>query len=108
MPPPSGCTVTVPKGYLDVAKGIACHRDEAKWALLYRVLFRIVNGERHLLEIESDPDVSRLSAMQKQIHHDMHRMKAFVRFRQVGDRYVAWHTSSLTGWLRGLRSGSGR
>jgi uracil-DNA glycosylase len=91
MPPPSGCTVTVPKGYLDVAKGIACHRDEAKWALLYRVLFRIVNGERHLLEIESDPDVSRLSAMQKQIHHDMHRMKAFVRFRQVGDRYVAWH-----------------
>ena len=55
------------------------------------MLFRTVNGERHLLEIESDPDVSRLYTMQKQIHHDMHRMKAFVRFRQVGDRYVAWH-----------------
>jgi DNA polymerase len=29
--------------------------------------------------------------MQKQINHDKHRMKAFVRFRQVDDRYVAWH-----------------
>ena len=91
MPPPTGRAITVSEGYLEVAKGIACHRDEAKWALLYRVLFRTVNGERHLLEIESDPDVSRLYTMQKQIHHDMHRMKAFVRFRQVGDRYVAWH-----------------
>ena len=68
MPPRAVGTITVPKSYLDVAKGIACHRDEAKWALLYRVLFRIVNGERHLLEIESDPDVSRLYTMQKQIH----------------------------------------
>lgn len=83
--------VRVPKAFLDLAKWIAHHRDEAKWAMLYRVLFRMVNGERHLLKIESDPGVSRLYAMDKQIHHDMHRMKAFVRFRQTGDRYVAWH-----------------
>ena len=91
MPPPGGRSVTVPKSFLDLAEIIALHRDEVKWALLYRVLFRIVNGERNLLQIESDPDVNRLYTMQKQIHHDMHRMKAFVRFRQVGDRYIAWH-----------------
>ena len=32
-----------------------------------------------------------LYRMRKEITHDMHRMKAFVRFRKVGDRYIAWH-----------------
>jgi uracil-DNA glycosylase len=81
----------VPKAFSPLADLIACHREHSKWPLLYRVLFRLVNGERHLLSIESDPDVNVLYRMRKEITHDMHRMKAFVRFRQVDDRYVAWH-----------------
>ena len=83
--------LAVPKEFLALASLISCHRDESKWSMLYRVLYRIVNGERHLLAIESDPDVNVLYRMRKEITHDMHRMKAFVRFRQVDDRYVAWH-----------------
>ncbi|HYI96546.1 MAG TPA: UdgX family uracil-DNA binding protein [Bryobacteraceae bacterium] len=83
--------IAVPKPFVALADLISCHRDEAKWSLLYRVLYRIVQGERHLLAIESDPDVNVLYRMRKEITHDMHRMKAFVRFRKVDDRYISWH-----------------
>jgi uracil-DNA glycosylase len=83
--------LTVPREFVSLAEMIACHREESRWSTLYRVLYRIVNGERHLLAIESDPDVNRLYTMRKQVAHDMHRMKAFVRFREVDGRYVAWH-----------------
>jgi hypothetical protein len=39
-------TATVPKELLDVAKVVAMHRDENRWALLYRILYRITHGER--------------------------------------------------------------
>ena len=83
--------IAVPKQFVALADLVSCHRDEAKWSLLYRVLYRIVQGERHLLAIESDPDVNVLYRMRKEITHDMHRMKAFVRFRKVDDRFIAWH-----------------
>lgn len=82
---------TVPREFAALAEMIACHREESRWASLYRVLYRIVNGQRHLLAIDSDPDVNRLYTMRKQVAHDMHRMKAFVRFREVEGRFVAWH-----------------
>jgi uracil-DNA glycosylase len=85
--------LTVPKGFAALAELVAYHRDQNKWSTLYRVLYRIANGERHLLAIESDPDVNRLYTMRKQVAHDMHRMKAFVRFREVDGCYVAWHRS---------------
>ena len=83
--------IAVSKEFIALAEMVACHRDDTKWLALYRVLYRLVNGERHLLAIESDPDMNRLQIMRKQVTHDMHRMKAFVRFREVDGRYVAWH-----------------
>jgi DNA polymerase len=83
--------IVVPKAFLQLAELVGCHRNQAKWAVLYRVLYRIVNGERHLLAIESDPDTNRLCSMRKEVMHDMHRMKAFVRFREVDGQYIAWH-----------------
>lgn len=82
---------SVPKDFPAVAQTVALHADEEKWTLLYRILFRLTSGEKHLLKIESDPDVHRLFALQKQVTHDMHRMKAFVRFRESNGRYIAWH-----------------
>src|SRR4051794_13931339 len=29
--------------------------------------------------------------MRKQVSHDIHEMRAFVRLRQIGDTYVAWY-----------------
>lgn len=85
----------VPRAFLDIARRVACHRDPQRWALLYRTLFRLTHGETHLLEVTVDPDIHRLMQMDKAIRHDVHKMRAFVRFRAVTAEdgepwYVAW------------------
>jgi uracil-DNA glycosylase len=85
----------VPRHFLDIARRVACHRDPKRWALLYRTLFRLTHSEPHLLEVTVDPDVHRLTQMDQAIRHDVHKMRAFVRFRAVTDDdggpwYVAW------------------
>jgi DNA polymerase len=57
-------------------------------------VWRVLNGERELLEVASDPLVHRLGLMQRAIWRDLHKMHAFVRFRRIedasGERFVAW------------------
>ena len=81
--------------FLELAETVACHRDKQKWALLYRLLFRLVNENRHLLEIESDDDVRLALLMKKSVARDVHKFHAFVRFRRVEvsekEIFVAWH-----------------
>lgn len=85
----------VPKAFVNTAGAVACHADPKRWALLYRLLWRLTHGERHLLEVEIDPDVARFVRMHGEVRHDMHRLKAFLRFRKVegpeGEEYIAWH-----------------
>ncbi|WP_433934660.1 UdgX family uracil-DNA binding protein [Sorangium cellulosum] len=86
----------VPAAYMRLATAVACHRDAARFALLYRALFRLTHGEPYLLELAADPDVARLRAMEQAVRRDVHKLHAFVRFRRVedeggGERYVAWH-----------------
>lgn len=92
--PPHVAHHTVPRKFLDLAKLASCHSDPRRWALLYRVLWRLTHGERHLLEIITDPDVNTLLRWEKSVRRDVHKMRAFVRFRAVdrdGDLwYVAW------------------
>ncbi|MEO8552819.1 MAG: UdgX family uracil-DNA binding protein, partial [Kofleriaceae bacterium] len=59
--------------------------------LLYRVLWRLAHGERRLLEDAADPDVRALELRVAQVRRDVHKMHAFVRFRAVGEHYVAWY-----------------
>jgi DNA polymerase len=73
----------VPRAFLEIARRVACHRDPPRWALLYRTLWRLTHGEPHLLEITVDPDIHRLTQLDKAIRHDVHKMRAFVRFREV-------------------------
>ncbi len=88
-------TVNVPKEFLSLAEKVACHRDEYRWELLYRILWRLTHGERELLEISVDDDVRQLMLMEKSVRRDVHKMKAFVRFRSIefedGEHFVAWH-----------------
>jgi probable DNA metabolism protein len=91
-------TAKVPAAFLDLAKGVSCHADESRWALLYLILWRIVKGgERALCEISSDPDISKALMMRKNVSREIHKMHAFVRFRLVNtdeesgrERYSAW------------------
>lgn len=86
----------IPPAFLALAEKTACHRSGEKWALLYRVLWRLTHGEKHLLAVASDPDMRRISVMAKQVSRDAHKAKAFVRFRKIGERdgrecFAAWH-----------------
>ena len=84
----------VPKKFLDLARLVSLHSDERRWALLYRLLWRITHGESKLLEIEIDPDVALALEWHKSVRHDIHKMRAFVRFREVAREdekwFVAW------------------
>lgn len=93
---------TIPKRYLDLAPMVAAHRSGQRWELLYRVLFRLTHGERQLMNVHTDDDVHLMGQMEKAVRRDVHKMKAFVRFRKVdggsnrggsnqAERYVAWH-----------------
>lgn len=84
--------LSVPAPLLADAEIVACHRNPEPWRLLYRLFFRVSQGERHLPEIESDPDVLEFRRMEKSVRRDMHKMHAFVRFRKTADNeYVAWY-----------------
>ncbi|MEO7917119.1 MAG: UdgX family uracil-DNA binding protein, partial [Dokdonella sp.] len=79
--------------FLSLAASVLCHRDTQRHALLYRLLWRIGNGEAKLLSRATDIDVNRAQVLAKTVSRDCHKMKAFVRFREVpgqDNAYVAW------------------
>ncbi len=69
------------------------HRDPARFALMYRLLWRHAHqpGLRH---DALDPDRQLARHMVHAVGRDMHKMRAFVRFREVQDEggtlHVAW------------------
>src|SRR5262249_28808114 len=86
-------TFSVPAKFVEIAKAAILHCDGERFALLYRLLWRLV-GNHDLLDVATDADVARISAMARAVHRDEHKMHAFVRFREVGRerdaRYIAW------------------
>lgn len=90
---PSSARFTVPAAFLRLAETVVLHSDPDRFALLYRLLWRLRN-ERRLLEVSMDADVARAHLMAKAIHRDIHKMHAFVRFRQVPGveprAFIAW------------------
>jgi DNA polymerase len=75
--------VSLPRRVGELVEGVVCHSDPERYALLYQLVWRVLNGERELLDIASDPLVHRLTLMARAIRRDLHKMHAFVRFRQV-------------------------
>ena len=85
--------LSVPAAFMDLAGRVVCHRAPDRHALLYRLLWRIGEGERGLLQQAMDADVHRLRGLEKSVGRDLHKMKAFVRFRAVPgqqDTFAAW------------------
>ncbi len=85
---------SVPRIFLELARAAICHRDPERFALLYALLVRL-RTDPHAAEDAADPLVQRLEAMAKSVRRDMHKMHAFVRFREVKgevgeSRFVAW------------------
>ncbi len=99
MPPPAAAATgfRIPAFFVPLADAVACHGDPRRWALLYRLLWRLTRGgEKHLLNIASDPDVATARRFGKNVRREIHKMHAFVRFRKAGEdeagreTYTAW------------------
>jgi len=87
----------VPRAFVDLAQMVILHSDPRRFALLYTLL----NGPDRLND-PADPLVQRLEAMAKQVRRDIHKMRAFVRFRELAEtppfprtgaprtRFIAW------------------
>ncbi len=85
--------IQVSKTFIELAATCLCHRDPQRMPLLYRMLWRITHGERSLLSNPADADVLRAMALSQAVRRDTHKMKAFVRFREVpgeDDAFIAW------------------
>lgn len=88
-PPAGGASFAVPRGFVELAKAVICHSDPERFALLYALLLR-TKADRHAIDDEADPLVRRLQGLAKEVRRDVHKMHAFVRFREVDGRFVAF------------------
>lgn len=83
---------SVPRPFIDLARIAICHSDPERFTLLYALLLRLRSSPR-LLDERIDPLVRRIDEMAKLVLRDMHKMRAFLRFRELegsDNRYVAW------------------
>ena len=94
--PPPETGVTVPAAFLELCHTVVLHREPQRFALLYRLLWRLVH-EPGLRHDPLDPDMLQAREMAQAVRRDIHKMHAFVRFRQVQDGgnaldplHVAW------------------
>ena len=93
LPPPTR-RIKAPASFVELADTVVWHKDPQRFARLYTVLWRLRHAPG-LMQDVADPDLARLRQMEKAVRRCQHKMKAFVRFRdlrQGGDRrsFAAW------------------
>jgi uracil-DNA glycosylase len=93
-PNPNAAPVRANQEFLRFAASVLLHTDPARHAILYDILWRMQTKPR-LLSDASDAMVRRANLLAKAVGRDIHKMRAFVRFREVEDaggavHYVAW------------------
>ena len=94
LPAAPGVGFAVPRIFVNLAEEVVCHSDPARFALLYAMLWKL-RSNRNAMENLADPLLDRLQKLSRQVRHDVHKMHAFVRFREVeepggGTRFVAF------------------
>ena len=95
--PTSGAPpVRANRRFVNLARNAALHSDPERFALMYRLLWRL-QANPGMMADKADDDVRKIEELDKNVRRDSHKMHAFVRFRLVeageaegGDRYVAW------------------
>lgn len=80
---------SVPRAFVEMAQSAICHSDPERFGLLYTLLFELRAGSKRM-EDAADPLIRRIFEMAKAVRRDIHKMRAFVRFRCVDDHYIAW------------------
>ncbi len=92
--PAQAHTFTVSRPLVDLAQTVIQANDPERFSLLYGLIWRHHQGERHLAADVTDPSMHRALRLAQSVRRDTHKMRAFVRFREVaepdGARHVAW------------------
>lgn len=82
-----------PKQFMFLAQSAVLHSDPQRFSLLYALLLRVLE-QPYLLSDRADKLVRRVNDLSHAVGRDIHKMRAFVRFREVADadgsRFVAW------------------
>ena len=93
LPPAAGPAFAAPKAFVDLAREVILHRSVDRFDLMYRLLWRL-REDPDLMKVITDVDVADALERAKNVSRASHKMKAFVRFRQVedpgGEAWVAW------------------
>ncbi|CAN5501081.1 UdgX family uracil-DNA binding protein [soil metagenome] len=89
----SAAPFAVSRAFVDLARTVILHADPQRFALLYQLLCRL-RGRAKLMDDRADPLLRKLDTMAKSVRRDIHKMRAFLRFREItdadGPRFVAW------------------
>ena len=103
--PPSN--LRLPRALMSLLENVACFRHDSRWELMYRLAWRVLYANPRLLEDPADPDVAHALSMERAVGRDIHKMHAFVRFREI---IAAGEESSYFAWFEPqheiLRSGA--
>lgn len=98
--------VRVPRSFATMSSAVIWHRDADRFDRLYAFLWRL-QREPGLMRDRGDAQLAYLRRMEKAVHRCKHKMKAFVRFREIGPpdaprrSFAAWfepthHTVEFT------------
>src|SRR3546814_12344711 len=77
-----GPRIRVPRQLLDELEMAARYRTEQRWSLLYRVLWRVTQGDSSARMV-GDIDGSELHGRIKAVRREAHHLHAFLRFRPL-------------------------
>ena len=93
LAPAAPAPFRVSRSFVDLAQTAVLHADPQRFALLYTLLTGLIDQPKRI-DDRADPLVRRLEEMAKAVRRDIHKMRAFVRFREIaedgGTRFVAW------------------
>lgn len=94
LPPAPNARLKLAKSALDTIETALCHSDPARFDRAYTILWRL-QARRVRFGDRSDPQMRKLMAQAKEVRRDIHKMHAFVRFREgpaQSDRraFAAW------------------
>ena len=89
FPNEASASFPVPRAFVGTARDAICHSDTERFALLYALLLKL-KANRHALDDAADPLVRRAQGLAKEVRRDIHKMHAFVRFREIDGRFIAF------------------
>ena len=84
----------VPRHFDELSRLLVQERSGRGFSLAHALLHRL-QSDRALIGRRADPDVAAAESIAKEIRRDIHKMHAFVRFREAGPqlprrRFAAW------------------